>query len=369
MSRRGRVWLGLALGLAVLGLDQASKWWILEGLRLPELGSVEVLPFLNLTMVWNRGITFGLFGAESAAGGLVLAAIALAVVAALAVWLWRAERPLVAASLGAVAGGAIGNVIDRARFGAVVDFLHARTPMPSDGHGTCSMSPTPPSSAASPPWCSTACAGPPTPGLPPPRGTSKETPMPQLPPRAPLFRAALLLAALPGLAGCGGDVMRTFGLSRDMPDEFVVTTRAPLSMPPNYMLQPPQPGAPRPQELGARNAAEAALVPQAALAGPAAGGASAGQQALVSQAGPPAPPDIRTRVNALAAIDAPPPGLTERLMFWTIPAQPGITVNAEQEAQRLRENAALGRGVDEGETGIIRPRRRSLIGGFLDNLF
>ena len=189
--------------------------------------------------------------------------------------------------------------------------------------------------------------------------------MPQL-----TFRALLLLAALPGLAGCGGtDVMRTFGLSREVPDEFGVTTRAPLAMPPNYMLQPPQPGAPRPQEQGLRNTAEAALVPQAALAAPAGAGASAGQQALVSQAGPPAPPDIRTRVNALAAIDAPQPGLTERLMFWTTPAQPGITVNAAQEAQRLRENAALGRGVDEGETGIIRPRRKSLIGDFLDNIF
>lgn len=188
--------------------------------------------------------------------------------------------------------------------------------------------------------------------------------MPQLP-----LRAALLLAALPGLAGCGNtDVMRTFGLSRDMPDEFVVTTRAPLSMPPNYMLQPPQPGAPRPQEQG-RTTAEAALVPQAALAGPVSGATSAGQQALVSQAGPPAPADIRTKVNALAAIDAPQPGLTERLMFWSTPAQPGITVNAAQEAQRLRENAALGRGVDEGETAIIRPKRKSVIGDFLDNLF
>ncbi len=125
MSRHGRVWIGVALGLAVLAADQASKYWILEILRLPELGSVEVLPFLNLTMVWNRGITFGLFGAESAAGGIVLGAVALAVVAALSVWLWRAERALVAASLGAVAGGAVGNVIDRVRFGAVVDFLHA----------------------------------------------------------------------------------------------------------------------------------------------------------------------------------------------------------------------------------------------------
>jgi lipoprotein signal peptidase len=125
MTRTGRVLLGLAAALAVLGADQASKYWVLEVLRLPDLGSVALLPVLNLTMVWNRGITFGLLSTGSAAGGALLAAVALAVVAALGVWLWRAERPAVALALGAVAGGAVGNVIDRARFGAVVDFIHA----------------------------------------------------------------------------------------------------------------------------------------------------------------------------------------------------------------------------------------------------
>lgn len=178
------------------------------------------------------------------------------------------------------------------------------------------------------------------------------------------FRPApLLLATLLGLAGCGGDVMRTFGLSREAPDEFVVTARAPLSMPPSYMLQPPRPGASRPQELSARNAAEAALSPQASLA--AAGGASAGQQALLQAAGPAAPADIRTRVDELAAIDAPRPGLTDRLMFWTKPAEPGVAIDAEKEARRLRENAALGQGVAEGESSIIKPRRSSIF----DNLF
>lgn len=181
-------------------------------------------------------------------------------------------------------------------------------------------------------------------------------------------RVALLLAVLPGLAGCGSDVMRSFGLQRDAPDEFVVTARAPLSMPPSYVLRPPQPGASRPQEVQPRNAAEATLVPQAAFAAPAAG-TSAGQQALVQEAGPPAPANIRASVDALAAIDAPKPGLTDKILFWFSPAEPGVTVNAAQEAQRLRENAALGRGVDQGETAIIRPRRKSSIGGFLDNLF
>jgi lipoprotein signal peptidase len=109
----------------MLAADQASKYWVLEILRLPELRSIEILPVLNFTMVWNHGITFGLLWSDSAWAGLVLAAVALAVVAALSVWLWRAERLTVAIALGAVAGGAVGNVIDRARFGAVVDFIHA----------------------------------------------------------------------------------------------------------------------------------------------------------------------------------------------------------------------------------------------------
>lgn len=171
----------------------------------------------------------------------------------------------------------------------------------------------------------------------------------------------LLLAALLGLTGCGSDLARTFGLQRDTPDEFIVTARAPLSMPPSYMINPPRPGASRPQEIGARNATEATLVPQSSLI-TAAAGTSAGQQALVQAAGPAAPADIRSRVDAQAAIDSPGPGFTDKLMFWTLPKEPGITVNAEKEAQRLRENAALGQSNEDGETIIIRPKRRNIFG-------
>lgn len=116
---------GIAVALAVLAADQASKWWILEVFDLPGRGSVTLLPVLNLTMVWNRGVTFGLLSSDGAWGAAALAALALAVVAALFVWLRRAERLGVALALGAVAGGAVGNVIDRLRYGAVVDFIHA----------------------------------------------------------------------------------------------------------------------------------------------------------------------------------------------------------------------------------------------------
>jgi len=126
MSPAARLRLfGAIAALDILILDQASKCWVLEVFDLPAKLSVPVLPVLNLTMVWNRGITFGLLTTDSLWGVLLLAGVAMVVVAALATWLWRAERLSVAIALGAVAGGAVGNIIDRLRFGAVVDFIHA----------------------------------------------------------------------------------------------------------------------------------------------------------------------------------------------------------------------------------------------------
>jgi lipoprotein signal peptidase len=116
---------GGLIALAVLAIDQLSKYGVLELLALPLRGSVEILPFLNLTMVWNQGVTFGLFSSNRDEAALALGAVALAVVVGLAIWLWRAEKRTVALALGAICGGAVGNVIDRLRFGAVVDFLHA----------------------------------------------------------------------------------------------------------------------------------------------------------------------------------------------------------------------------------------------------
>lgn len=171
-----------------------------------------------------------------------------------------------------------------------------------------------------------------------------------------------LLILLPTLAACSGtDLARSFGLSRNSPNEFLVTTRAPLSMPSSFSLQPPRPGAPRPQEMSASRSAEAVLVPQTALSGPAAMGPA--QQAFVKAAGPAAPPDIRQ----LLAQDAnATPSLTDRLMFWKSAKPKGVVVNAQAEARRLQENAALGRPPTAGVTPIIQPDDNS---GFLGSLF
>ena len=111
------------LAAAVIALDQLSKHWILFVYRLPERITTEILPIFSLTMVWNRGVSFGLLRADADFGRWLLAAFSLAVAIALALWARKAERPLTALALGLVVGGAVGNLIDRVRFGAVADFL------------------------------------------------------------------------------------------------------------------------------------------------------------------------------------------------------------------------------------------------------
>jgi signal peptidase II len=114
-----------AYGLAalVIVLDQVSKHWILEILQLPYRGTVPVAGPFHLTMVWNRGVSFGLLRADQDLTRWALAAFSVIVSIFLAVWARRVTRPLTAVALGLVMGGAIGNVVDRIRFGAVADFL------------------------------------------------------------------------------------------------------------------------------------------------------------------------------------------------------------------------------------------------------
>jgi signal peptidase II len=116
---------GLIAAALVLAADQASKWAILSVLDLPHIGQIVLAPVLNLTMVWNHGVTFGLLTGVGIWAHWLLAVVALAVVAGLCLWLRRAESRVVAIALGGIAGGAVGNVIDRVRFGAVVDFIDA----------------------------------------------------------------------------------------------------------------------------------------------------------------------------------------------------------------------------------------------------
>ncbi len=119
--------LGLyAYGVAALTvvLDQLSKAWALGVMHLDQVGTVQVLPFFRLTLVENRGVSFGLLRADTPVGRWTLVALAFAVVVTLITWVRKADRALFASALGLVIGGAIGNnLIDRARIGRVVDFL------------------------------------------------------------------------------------------------------------------------------------------------------------------------------------------------------------------------------------------------------
>jgi signal peptidase II len=114
--------LGVAAIAAVIGLDQASKWVMLEHVLNPPR-VIEVTPFFNLVYAWNLGVSFGLFDEVGAANRWVLPLVAMAVAAFLAWWLLRSRHWVLSLGLGLIIGGAIGNVIDRIRFGAVFDFL------------------------------------------------------------------------------------------------------------------------------------------------------------------------------------------------------------------------------------------------------
>lgn len=116
-------WAAYGLAALVIVADQISKYWILYVYDLPARFSTPIAGPFSLTMVWNKGVSFGLFRAEVDLVRWLLTIFSVVVAVALAVWVRKATRPLLGVGLGLVIGGAIGNAIDRVRFGAVVDFL------------------------------------------------------------------------------------------------------------------------------------------------------------------------------------------------------------------------------------------------------
>lgn len=113
--------IGFALAALVLAADQGSKYAVLHSAPLLGGHLLVLLPVLNAVLVWNHGITFGMLAGT--ASKVLLAAGASLVVLALFVWLWRTRSWVVTIAVGGITGGAIGNVLDRLRFGAVVDFI------------------------------------------------------------------------------------------------------------------------------------------------------------------------------------------------------------------------------------------------------
>ena len=113
------------LGLIVAGLvfvaDQLTKYWILKIVNLDERPPIQITPFMDLAMAWNRGVSYGLLSTHMQE---VLVALSFAITVLLVLWLAKAEKPLAAASFGLLIGGALGNALDRLLHGAVADFVH-----------------------------------------------------------------------------------------------------------------------------------------------------------------------------------------------------------------------------------------------------
>ncbi len=127
--RQPMVRLGLITMALVMLLDQALKLWLLFVFDLAARGPVRVTAFFDLVLIWNKGISYGLFQQDGPLGQWVLLALVAVAVGLLGLWLLRATSRLVALSLGLIIGGAVGNAIDRLAYGAVADFvlLHLTT--------------------------------------------------------------------------------------------------------------------------------------------------------------------------------------------------------------------------------------------------
>lgn len=123
---------GLATAVVVTLLDQVSKWWIVEKVMRPEgvwetpfyiPDRIRLAPFFDIVMAWNRGVSFGIFNNGGPWNALLLSGLSLAIVVLLLGWMRKAHSRLIEVALGLIVGGALGNVIDRIRVGAVADFL------------------------------------------------------------------------------------------------------------------------------------------------------------------------------------------------------------------------------------------------------
>lgn len=121
---------GIVVAAVTAAADQAVKLWLLFGFDLGARGAVHLGPFIDLVLVWNTGISYGWFPQVGPLGQWALLGVKAVAVALLWVWLAHATSRLTALALGLIIGGAIGNAIDRAAYGAVADFVlfHIDTP-------------------------------------------------------------------------------------------------------------------------------------------------------------------------------------------------------------------------------------------------
>tara|TARA_R110002110_G_scaffold85482_2_gene222311 strand:+ start:346 stop:903 length:558 start_codon:yes stop_codon:yes gene_type:complete len=115
--------VGMLVAVAAFAADRAHKWWSLHVLDMPNVGRITLTPNFDIVMAWNKGVSYGLFQADSTIGLAGLVVFALAIVIGLGLWLAKAEHKWLAIAIGLIIGGALGNVLDRVIYGAVADFF------------------------------------------------------------------------------------------------------------------------------------------------------------------------------------------------------------------------------------------------------
>lgn len=185
--------------------------------------------------------------------------------------------------------------------------------------------------------------------------------------QARLITLACLTALF--LTGCS-DAKRILSREKRAPDEFAVYERAPLSLPPDFGLRPPNPGAPRPQDRDPVNAARAALSNGGATGATAAlpADASLGTVALLRETGADrAEPGIRAIIDRETSMYAQEQkSIVDRIVFWQEQPEYGTVVDPTQEARRIRENQALGKPVNEGDVPVIEHDKKAILEGIFN---
>jgi hypothetical protein len=185
-----------------------------------------------------------------------------------------------------------------------------------------------------------------------------------------IFKIALLGGLALGVSGCES-TRETFGLNKQSPDEFAVVSRAPLSLPPDFTLRVPDPGAPRPQTGSTTDQARRILVgedPNVVKRDITEGTRSRGQVALLSASGAQyADPEIRNTVDRETSIFiSESEGVVDDLLFWQEKPEFGTVVDPAAEAKRIRDQQALGDNVAGGaETPVIERKQK----GWLEDIF
>ena len=184
------------------------------------------------------------------------------------------------------------------------------------------------------------------------------------------LRIAGAISLILALSACEG-VRDQLGLNKQSPDEFRVISRAPLSLPPDFTLRPPEPGIPRPQEGTATQQARKAVFrleqpkTQPLNEQVKADGRTLGELSLLKAAGADKiDPGIRRTIDLeTQQLNAESEDFIDALVFWRDKETPGRVVDATAEAKRLRENAALGKAVTAGRTPTIERKSKALFEG------